>query len=99
MVKILKTPGDGSKQLNLIRPLLLIATSFTVKDIVKFLELLDNEDLIADKYKGKNSQYAVRINCPIMGRFYDKEFLLIFFLNHDKRNHIYTITLIPGWKK
>jgi hypothetical protein len=40
-------------------------TSFTVKDIEKFIMLLDGEEIIADDYKGKVSQFSFRINCPV----------------------------------
>lgn len=40
-------------------------TNFTVNDIEKFLMLLDGEEIIANKYKGKKSQHFIRINCPI----------------------------------
>jgi hypothetical protein len=72
-------------------------TSFTVKDIEKFIMLLDGEEIIADDYKGKVSQFSFRINCPVKGRFYQKVFLMIFDTHYDKAEEIHTITLIPGW--
>lgn len=72
-------------------------TSFTIRDIEKFILLLDGEDLIADDYKGKISQFSLRINCPVKGKFFEKVFLMIFDTNYDKENELYTITLIPGW--
>jgi hypothetical protein len=72
-------------------------TSFTVRDIEKFIMLLDGEEIIADDYKGRISQFSLKINCPIRGRFYEKVFLMIFDTHYDKTKEIHTITLIPGW--
>jgi len=72
-------------------------TSFTVRDVEKFIMLLDGEDIIPDDYKGKKSQFSLRINCPIGGKFFDKEFIMIFDTHYDKEEEIHTITLIPGW--
>lgn len=72
-------------------------TSFTVKDVEKFITLLDGEDIIPDDYKGKKSQFSLRINCPVTGKFFDKEFIMIFDTHYDKEDEIHTITLIPGW--
>lgn len=74
-------------------------TNFTVRDIEKFLKLLDGEQVAADDYKGKVSQFSLRINCPIAGKFFDKEFIMIFDTHYERSNEIHTITLIPGWKK
>ena len=72
-------------------------SSFTARDIEKFIMLLDGEEVMADDYKGKISQYSIRINCPIKGKFFDKEFVMIFDTHYDKEQEIHTITLIPGW--
>lgn len=72
-------------------------TSFTVRDVEKFIMLLDGEDIIPDDYKGKKSQFSLRMNCPIGGKFFDKEFIMIFDTHYDKEEEIHTITLIPGW--
>ncbi len=72
-------------------------TNFTIKDIEKFIKLLDGEDIAADDYMGKISKFNIRINCPVKGRFYGKEFLMIYDTHYDKENEIHTITLIPGW--
>tara|TARA_R110002049_G_C9029651_1_gene551934 strand:- start:485 stop:877 length:393 start_codon:yes stop_codon:yes gene_type:complete len=74
-------------------------TNFTVKDIEKFLKLLDGEDIAADDYKGKTSLFSIRMSCPVQGKFYGKEFIMIFDTHYDRTNEIHTITLIPGWKK
>lgn len=72
-------------------------TNFTINDIVKFLRELNDEDIEPDERKGSVLKFAVRINCPVQGRFYQKEFLAIFDTNENKKNELHTITLIPGW--
>ncbi len=72
-------------------------TNFSVSDIEKFLMLLDGEHLMALRHKGRVSQYSIRVDCPIRGRFFGKEFMLFFDLDHDKPTEIYTITLFPRW--
>lgn len=72
-------------------------TNFKIKDIVEFIMLLDGEMIVPDNYIGKLSQFSVRIDCPVKGRFFGKEFLMIFDTHYDKENEIHTITLIPGW--
>jgi hypothetical protein len=72
-------------------------TNFSVSDIEKFLLLLDGEHIIARNHKGRISQFEVRIDCPIKGRFFGKEFIMIFDTDYDKPNQIHTITLYPGW--
>lgn len=70
---------------------------FTLSDIEQFLHLLDGEYIAARSYKGKISKFEIRIDCPIKGRFYGKEFIMIFDTNYDKSDEIHTITLYPGW--
>jgi hypothetical protein len=70
---------------------------FTVRDIEKFIKLLDGEDVVASDYKGKISEFNIRINCPISGQFYGKEFIMIFDTHYDKSDEIHTITIFPGW--
>lgn len=72
-------------------------SNFSVTDIEKFLMLLDGEQIIARNHKGRISQFEVRIDCPIKGKFYQKEFILIFDTNYDRPEQIHTITLYPGW--
>lgn len=74
-------------------------TSFTVADVEKFLLMLDGEYLMARDYKKRISRFEVRIDCPIAGRFRNKEFILIFETDYDKPNEITTITLYPGWRR
>ena len=45
----------------------------------------------------KISQFEVRIDCPIKGKFHGKEFILIFDTDYDIPSQIHTITLYPGW--
>src|ERR1700728_860519 len=49
-------------------------TSFSVSDIEKFLMLLDGEYVIARNHEGRVSQFELRIDCPVRGRFFGKEF-------------------------
>jgi len=72
-------------------------TNFLVRDIKEFIRLLNGEDIVADDYKGRVSKFSIRINCPIYGRFYDREFIMIFDTHYDKINEIYVITLFPSW--
>lgn len=72
-------------------------TNFSVTDIEKFLFLLDGEDIFTSKHKGRTSQYQFRVDCPIKGRFYKKEFIMFFDTNYDKPHEIHTVTIYPGW--
>ncbi len=72
-------------------------SNFTVSDIEKFLMLLDGEYIIARNHNGRKSQFEVRVDCPINGKFYGKEFIMIFDTNYDSPKQIHTITLYPGW--
>lgn len=72
-------------------------TDFSVKDVEKFIMLLDGEILMPEKYKGRISQFSIRVDCPIKGKFLGKEFVMIFDTNYDKQDEIHTITLFPGW--
>lgn len=74
-------------------------TNFTVKQIEKFILMLDGGDQAALSYKKGFSRFAIRIDCPIKGKFYDKEFLMIFITNNRKTDCIHTVTLIPNWKR
>lgn len=74
-------------------------TSFTLSDIEKFLAMLDGEYLMAREHRKRISRFEVRIDCPIPGKFRDKEFLLIFETDYDEPGEINTITLYPGWKR
>lgn len=72
-------------------------TAFSVADIEKFLVQLDGEYIQARNYKGRISQFEVRIDCPVRGRFFNKQFIMIFDTDYDKPGQIHTITLYPGW--
>lgn len=74
-------------------------TNFTVKDIEKFIMMLDQEDIIPRKYKGSKSQFEIRIDCPVKGNFFQREFVMIFDLDYSKPEMIHTITIYPGWQK
>jgi hypothetical protein len=72
-------------------------TNFSLADIEKFLMLLDGEYIMARNHKSRVSQFEVRIDCPIKGRFFGKEFIMIFDTDYDKPDQMHTITLYPGW--
>jgi hypothetical protein len=71
--------------------------NFTIRDIEKFIRMLDGEDLIPDRYVEKKSFYEVYIDCPVEGKFKDKMFFLIFDTDYDEPETIHTITLYPAW--
>lgn len=74
-------------------------SAFTARNIEAFLRLLDGEDVPARRYKKLISEFDVRIDCPVKGRFYMKQFFLFFNTNYSKPDEIHVITLYPGWKK
>ncbi len=73
-------------------------SNLTVMDIEKFLMLLDGEEIMANHYKGKVSQFSIRVNCPVAGKFFGKEFIMIFDTHYDKSDLLHTITIFPGWR-
>jgi hypothetical protein len=74
-------------------------TSFTVSDIEKFILMLNGEYLMAREHRKRISRFEVRLDCPVPGKFRNKEFILIFETDYDKPSEINTITLFPGWRK
>lgn len=72
-------------------------TNFTVTDIEKFLMMLDGDYIPAKIHKGRISKFDVRIDCPIKGIFFNKEFIMFFDTDYDQPEQIHTITLYPGW--
>ena len=86
--------GLNSKTKNLNRSK---RTNFTVSDVEKFLMMLDGEYISPRNFRGRISRFEVKIDCPIPGRFKNKLFIMIFELNYDKFEEIYTVTLFPGW--
>ncbi len=71
--------------------------NFSLNDIQRFLYLLDGEQLFAERNHDTRSVFIVRILCPIQGKFFDKEFVLIFETDHVEEEVIFTITLFPNW--
>lgn len=69
-------------------------TNFSISDIEKFLMLLDGEYIIARNHKSRISQFEVRIDCPVKGKFFGKEFIMIFDTDYDNPDQVHTITLI-----
>ena len=74
-------------------------SDFSLNDIEKFLALLDGKYLYTSDHIGRVSKFDIRIDCPVKGRFYGKEFIMVFNTDYDKPDQIHTITIYPGWKK
>ena len=72
-------------------------TTFTVSDVVRFLRELHDEDIEPEERDGPVLRFAVRVNCPLAGKFFNKEFILIFDTNEQRKNEVHTITIVPGW--
>lgn len=72
-------------------------TNFTINDAVRFLRELHEEDIEPDERKGPLAKFALRVNCPVQGKFYKKEFIIIFDTNENKKNELHAITIVPGW--
>lgn len=68
-------------------------TNFSLSDIEKFLALLDGEYIYTSNYKGRLSKFDFRVDCPIKGRFYGKQFIMFFDTDYDKPSEIHTITI------
>jgi hypothetical protein len=71
--------------------------NFTIGDVVRFLRELDDEDIEPEDRDGPVLRFAVRVNCPVVGKFFNKEFILIFDTNEQRKNEVHTITIVPGW--
>ena len=72
-------------------------TSFTINDVVRFLRELHDKDIEPDDRAGPVLRFAVRVNCPVSGKFFNKEFILIFDTHEQRKNEVHTITIFPGW--
>lgn len=72
-------------------------TQFSLNDIEKFLMRLDEEEIAPTRYKRRVSKFDFRVDCPIPGKFYGKQFIMFFDIDYDKPSQIYTVTLYPGW--
>lgn len=72
-------------------------SNFTVADVEKFLSMLDGEYLAYTKIRGRRLRYEMRMDSPIHGKNFGKQYLLIFETNYDSQNVIHTITLFPNW--
>lgn len=59
--------------------------------------MLDNEYQFPKMHRGRVSRFEMRIDCPIQGKFFGKEFIIVFETDYDKEDEIYTVTLFPGW--
>lgn len=72
-------------------------TNFSLGDIEKFLALLDGEYIFPRGHKGRTSKFEHRVTCPVKGKYFGRQFFVIFDTNYDKPNEIHTITIYPGW--
>ena len=72
-------------------------SNFTVADIQEFLFMLNDEYIAYSKIKGKKLRYEVRIDSPIINKFYMKQFVMVFETDFSSQNLIHTITLFPNW--
>lgn len=72
-------------------------TNFSLKDIDRFIRLLDGEDIVPENYLGRVSKFMIRITCPVRGHFYNKEFIMIFDMDYDLKSELHVITVFPGW--
>lgn len=59
--------------------------------------MLDQEYLFYKSFRGKVCRFEHRIDCPVPGRFHNKEFIAVFETDNDKTDEIHMITLFPGW--
>lgn len=71
-------------------------SNFTMNDVEKFIGELNNEFLIPIEYSKHGPRFLVRIDCPVQGPFYKREFIMIFTKDFKKEDEIYTITIYPG---
>lgn len=72
-------------------------SDFTVKEITKFIMMLDGEDITADEYRGPKSRFVIKITCPIKRLHFGKIFIMVFEHDHFKQDELYTVTIYPGW--
>ncbi len=72
-------------------------SNFTLAQVEHFLMMLQGEYILPRRHRGMISEFEVRVDCPVPGRFFGKEFILIFNLDHRKPDEIHTITIYPGW--
>lgn len=72
-------------------------SNFTVKEIAKFIMMLDGEDITADRYRGSKSRFVIKVTCPIKRHHFGKIFIMIFEHDHFKQDELYTVTIYPGW--
>jgi uncharacterized protein YifE (UPF0438 family) len=84
--------NSKTKELNIKK-----RSNFSNKDIEKFINLLDGEDLAAERFEKKWSIFMHFIKCPIKGKFENKEFVMIFKIEYGHNDEIYTVTLFPNW--
>jgi hypothetical protein len=73
-------------------------TNFSMREIERFIALLDGEDIAPVRRKGSRSRFVIKINCPIRRIHFDRIFIMIF--EHDSKNskELYTITIYPDGK-
>lgn len=87
----LKTDNLGGKKLSTKK-----RTNFSLNDIEKFIRMLDGEYLCPVRYEGKDCVFNAKIECPVLGDFHGRYFLMIFKTFHSNEELIHTITLFPN---
>lgn len=71
-------------------------TNFTVREIGRFVDSLDGEDLVPVRRKGTKSRFVIKINSSIRRVHFDRLFIMIFEHDSQKSNEIYLITIYPN---
>ncbi len=72
-------------------------SDFTIAHIEKFLSMLDGEYIGYKKVNGKKLRYECRIDSPIPGKHFKKQYIMVFETDFEKPHLINTITLFAGW--
>lgn len=68
-------------------------SNFSIAQIVKFLELLNGEDMYPKYHRKRYSHFEHRVTCPIPGSYFQKQFFMVFETNYDKPEQIHSVTL------
>lgn len=71
-------------------------SNFTVSNVEKFIARLDGELEIPINYSKHGPTFLVRIDCPVAGSFFRREFIMIFTKDKKKVDEIYIVTLYLG---
>jgi hypothetical protein len=68
-------------------------SNFSVDQVIRFLELLHGEDMYPKYHRKRYSHFEHRVTCPIPGKYFRKQFFMVFETNYDKPEQIHSITL------